>query len=92
MGLGSKVEETLNRQAAVAGRKAVRLSDALRHRSAHAASGLWSWLHHRPKGFLPAIVPAGRSPLRAIPRSYLSGLGTNGALELRALLALTAKR
>jgi hypothetical protein len=92
MGLGSKVEETIHRRAQHATRQAVRLSDALRQRSAHAASGLWSWLHHRPKGFLPAIVPAGRSPLRAIPKSYLSGLGTNAALELKALIALSAKR
>jgi hypothetical protein len=67
---------------------AERVSEALRRRSAHAASGLWSWVRHRPKGFLPRWVPGG-GPLGGIPRNYFSGLATNGALELKALLALT---
>ena len=69
-------------------RSTERASDALRRRSVHAAVGLWSWIRHRPEGFWPRWVCGGAGPLGAIPRSYFSGLGTNGALELRALLAL----
>lgn len=81
MGLGEKIGEGLDRTTD-------RLSALLKRRSAHAAAGLRSWIHHRPRGFLPQVVPGGAVPLAAIPKSYLSGLGTSAALELKALLAL----
>lgn len=78
MGLGEKID-----------RSTVRVSELLRKRSVHAALGLWTWIRHRPKGFLPAVVPGGRGPLAAIPKSYFTGLGASAALELKALLALS---
>ncbi len=63
MGFGEKVERSTGR-----------VSELLRRRSAHAASGLWTWIRRRPVGFFPQVVPKMSAPLG----------------ELRALLALTA--